>query len=476
MANFNMPLLLACFWGLSQMPATAQNGAPLPPSSPAYNATPAHMWEFGLHAGAAMGFTDIDVVPNWGAGFHFRRALDYVFSIRGEALYSVLKNEDRQDGATQTDFQSGSLQMLVSFSNLRWTNKRTRMANFYGFAGGGVNHFKVKVVNRISPQLAQVDAVQTHADLGVGIAFRLSDRFNIGFETKASMLFGKNADRLDGIDRQDNDIFNYSSVRLNFNIGNKDKLSEPLYWVNPMDVILNDVSELKKRKEVAMTDSDGDGVIDFLDQDSDTPPNVTVDTRGIPLDSDADGVPNYLDDEPFLNPEKVAVQKGQPTYPTSNEVRSIVREEMGNSPGTGTGAGAGSLANWFLPMIHFNIDSDKIRYADYGNLASIAKVMKNNPNLRVVVTGFTDKTASDTYNLDLSFKRAKTAITHLVNVHGIPRSRLILNYNGEEGTLVPTYGSTIMNRRVEFQVASGNDVDMENPVPVSEKNGKKRGY
>ncbi|MFQ5448265.1 MAG: hypothetical protein ACE5FF_15170, partial [Saprospiraceae bacterium] len=217
MANIRLPISLVCILGLSQMPALSQNGTSLS-SLPVYSATPAHMWEFGLHGGAALGLSDIDYVPNWGAGFHFRRALDYVFSIRGEGLYSVLKNEDRQDGATQTDFQSGSLQMLVSFNNLRWTNSRTRNVNFYGFAGGGVNHFKVKVISKISPQLAPVDVVQTHADLGLGLAFRLSDRFNIGFETKASMLFGKNADRLDGIDRQDNDIFNYSSVRLNFNL------------------------------------------------------------------------------------------------------------------------------------------------------------------------------------------------------------------------------------------------------------------
>ena len=479
MANINMPLLLVCFGGLTLMPVTAQNGAPLPPPAPAYSATPSHMWELGLHSGAAIGFTDIDAVPNWGAGFHLRRALDYVFSIRGEALYSVLKNEDQQDGATQTDFQSGSLQMLISFNNLRWTSSRTRMANFYGFAGGGISHFKVKVVNKISPQLAPADAVQTHADLGVGIAFRLSGRFNIGFETKTSMLFGKNADRLDGIDRQDNDIFNYSSIRLNFNIGNKDKLSEPLYWVNPMDVILNDVSELKKRKDVAMTDTDGDGVIDFLDQDSNTPPNVAVDTRGISLDSDTDGVPDYLDNEPFVNPEKVAMQKGLlPTYNTGDEIRKIVREEMGNYAGADAGANtdSGNLANWFLPMIHFNIDSDQLRYADYGNLASIATVMKDNPGMRIVVTGFTDKTASDTYNLDLSFKRAKAAISHLVNVHGIPRSRLILKYNGEDAPLVPINGSTIMNRRVEFRVAYGDEVDLENPVPVKRKNEKEKGY
>jgi len=51
-----------------------------------------------------------------------------------------------------------------------------------------------------------------------------------------------------------------------------------------------------------------------------------------------------------------------------------------------------------------------------------------------------------------------------------------LKYNGEDAPLVPINGSTIMNRRVEFRVAYGDEVDLENPVPVKRKNEKEKGY
>ena len=106
-------------------------------------------------------------------------------------------------------------------------------------------------------------------------------------------------------------------------------------------------------------------------------------------------------------------------------------------------------------MVHFNNDSYSIRYSDYPNLKSVATIMKNNPSIRVLVKGFTDKTNNDRYNTKLSYNRAKSAIEHLVQNYGISRDRLVLNYGGEENTLVPSSGSSLMNRRVEFSVAEG---------------------
>ncbi len=432
-----------------------------------------------------MSFGDVDFEPNWGAGFHVRKAIDYVFSVRGEAFYGKLKQKNNYDGTSESTVQTGSLQMLLSINNLVWNNVQRRKTNVYAFIGGGVSRFEVDAIQQLSPYLRTVKpTVQTHLDGGIGISFRLSDRFNLGLESKALAIFGKDSDLLDGVARQDNDVMGYASLRLNFNLGNRNTKSEPLYWVNPMDVIMQDISELKNRPAFDLTDSDGDGVIDLLDQDNTTPPGVVVDTRGLPLDSDGDGIPNYQDDEPYLPKSSKVITRQDGERPLNNEkeIRKIVGDELenivygGKGGGTGKSTFGGGINEWFLPIIHFNIDSYKIRYADYGSLASVAHVMKSNPDLRILVTGFTDKTASDKYNLELSFRRAKAAIEHLVNVHGIPRSRLLLNYNGEDSPLVPATGSTVMNRRVEFRAATEEDVEMENPLPYSKMNSKKSGF
>lgn len=494
-------------------------------TQPPYRPTPAHMWEFGLHGGTAMSFGDVDFVPNFGGGFHIRKAIDYVFSIRGDAMLAKLKQQDKVNGTSESTVQSGSLQMLVSINNLVWNNVSHRKTNVYTFVGVGITRFEVNATQIINHDLKNVSPkVQTHLDGGLGVAFRISERFNLGIEAKAIALFGKNADLVDGVSRKNKDAIGYGSVRLNFNLGNINTKSEPLYWVNPMDNIMQDITELKNRPVFDLTDSDGDGVIDLLDQDNTTPPGVVVDTRGLPLDSDGDGIPNFQDEEPFypLNGKlangSIAPQAGNRPIRSEEDVRKVVQEEMdkiaqnggntshtnadnsGNTNGSNNSsrtskdgkmtndgnnnAGnsskrpsyAGAITEWFLPIIHFNIDEYKIRYSEYGNLASVAHVMKANPDMTIVVTGFTDKTASNEYNLELSYRRAKAAIEHLVNVHGIPRSRLLLNYNGEDSPLVPSTGSTIMNRRVEFRAANDDDIEMENPVPISKKNSKRDGF
>ena len=438
---------------------------------PPYRPTPAHMWEFGLHGGTAMSFGDVDFEPNWGAGFHVRRAIDYVYSLRGEAFYGKLKQKNTSDGTSESTIQTGSLQLLVSINNLIWNNVPRRKTNFYTFIGGGVSRFEVDAIQPISSYLNAVEpTVQTHLDAGIGIAFRISDRFNLGFEAKALTFFGRDADLLDGVARKNNDVLGYGSVRLNFNLGNKNTKSEPLYWVNPMEIIMQDITELKNRPAFDLTDSDGDGVIDLIDQDNTTPQGVVVDTRGLPLDSDGDGIPNFQDDEPYLpkGSKVVTWKEGQTPIGSEEDVRRVFGEELEKHAGEGSGRKGilgGGISEWFLPIVHFNIDSYKVRYADYGSLSSVAHVMKSNPDIKIVVTGFTDKTASEQYNIELSYRRANAVIEHLVNVHGIPRSRLLLQYNGEDSPLVPLSGSTLMNRRVEFRAATSEDAEMKAPTP-----------
>ncbi len=440
-----------------------------------YAGTPPHMWELGLNGGTFISFGDVDFEPGYGGGFHFRKALDYVFSLRADAQFGVFKGNDTE-GTHETDFRTGSLQLLMSINNLIWNNDAKRMFNLYLLAGAGMNSFSTDVSGSNMQTTDHKWIPQIEA--GLGAAFRVSDKVNIGLDTKFLLFLGAGfrADLLDGIIAADNDVPSYTSLRVNFNIGNPDKKSEPLYWVNPMDVVLAEISELKARPSFDLTDTDGDGVIDMLDQEPNTPPTATVDTRGISLDSDSDGIPDYKDQEPYSPPGQAVDLSGvavKTVYPTKDDVREIVKSELdnynlsdpsGNHSSTGRAQNNHSaLADWFLPMIHFDVDKFEVRYADYSHLANVARVLQSHQDLRIVVTGFTDKTASNKYNYLLSYKRAKATIDHLVRVHNVPRNRLILQYSGEHDNLVPESGSSYMNRRVEFKVAAGEEFEMERP-------------
>lgn len=440
-----------------------------------YSATPPHMLEFGLNVGSFISFGDIDFEPGYGVGLHIRKALDYVFSLRADGNLGKIKGRNFE-GSHTTNFASGSLQLLMSVNNLVWSADATRKVNFYLLAGAGMNTFSTKVEG--SSLQAAAYSVVPHIEAGVGLAYRLTDRINIGLDTKLYMLLGAGirADLIDGIAENDNDIPTYSSLRINFNIGNKEKRTEPLYWVNPMDIVLNDISELKARPTFDLADADEDGIIDMIDQEPNTPIGAPVDTRGIAMDSDGDGIKDYEDVEPFSPPGYSTDTQGKSAqksgdYVTREEVQGMIDKSLKDYE-LPKGAAGASLAEWFLPMIHFGIDSYTIRFADYGHLANIANVLKANADISIIVMGFTDKTASDAYNEILSYKRARAAIEHLVSIHNISRDRMILKYNGEQDALVPASGSSYMNRRVEFNIAAGNEVDMA--YPADDNSGKGR--
>lgn len=430
-------------------------------------ATPEHKWELGIHTGHAFIAGDINFTPSFGAGIHVRRALDYIFSIRGEILFSKLEgNDDHNDRGFTADWFGGSLQGVLSLNSLKW-DKRERKTNIYLFAGPNVqNHSatyneKGKIIRELASEL------NLAFDIGAGLAFKISPKLNIGIEHKAAITFGNRADLLDGYNTSGNtvttyrDIFNYSSIRLNFNLGSDSK-AEPLYWLNPLDLVLQDISELKVRPVLDLTDTDGDGIIDMMDVEKESPEGAIIDTRGATLDSDSDGIADHMDKEPFSPPgyqydaEGVA-QKPDPHYTTRDQVQDMIDAALNDFDVT-----EGALVDWFLPMIHFDIDKYTIKNAQYGDLASIAQVMKANPSIRIVATGYTDKTASAQYNTMLAYNRAKSTIEHLATQHGISRSRLVLNYSGENDALVPVQGNSYMNRRVEFKVAT-TETEMSRP-------------
>lgn len=127
------------------------------------------------------------------------------------------------------------------------------------------------------------------------------------------------------------------------------------------------------------------------------------------------------------------------------------------------GANGVSVTDLFLPMIHFGSNSSNVKYADYGTLATIARLMKGNATLRIAIIGHADQTGDEAQNDVLSYDRANAVVEHLVNNHDVARGRLLLTWRGQTEPLVPSTNS-YMNRRVEFRVAAPNEIEMDPPA------------
>lgn len=260
---------------------------------------------------------------------------------------------------------------------------------------------------------------------GMGAQFRLSKRVNIAIEDRISQPWSD--DLLDGqrwaaqilgdpVFTPKNDGVNFLSVGLNFNLGNARKNVEPMYWLNPMDHMMNELSYPRHMilPEPILGDDDADGIANQFDKCPGTPAGLAVDSHGCPMDTDGDGVPDDRDKELIT-----------PTY-----CQPVDADGVGKCPcpeGCGTAApacgtiGAGSIG--------FDNNSAKIRPAASAQLATLASQMSANPTCRVVVTGAGNESKAQQQR---SWDRVNAIIVYMTEKHGIDRNRFIFQY-GQAG-------------------------------------------
>lgn len=102
--------------------------------------------------------------------------------------------------------------------------------------------------------------------------------------------------------------------------------------------------------------------------------------------------------------------------------------------------------------IYFDVNKDIVKPESYGALNDIAKILKENPDVRVRITGHTDSDGADAANLDLSKRRGASVKNELVKSFGIDASRLESDGKGESAPIAPndTPSNKSLNRRVEF--------------------------
>jgi len=102
--------------------------------------------------------------------------------------------------------------------------------------------------------------------------------------------------------------------------------------------------------------------------------------------------------------------------------------------------------------IYFDVNKDVVKSESYGTLNDIAKVLKENPTVRIKIVGHTDADGADTANLDLSKRRGASVKNELVKTFGIDASRIESDGLGETKPIAPndTPANKALNRRVEF--------------------------
>ena len=498
---------------------------------------------FGLHLRKAINYTlsvRLDGWYNSSKGFDARPILpstlrvERLFAQNNNGIDGYVNEGGRVHRNYRTSIVGGSIEGLINIGNLLFHQPRNKY-NFYAVVGIGLNIPSTKVDLLNGSSLYNFESVTSglnldtqkdrrearknlkdlldgdyeteggvetnvialgddktvipHLNFGLGISRKFSERVNLGIEWQ---IIVADNDLYDGFeyrtqfDETNNlDIPHYISARLGINLGDFSKKTEPLYWLNPISGPLNDLAEVKARPLLDLTDTDGDGIIDMLDQEINSQDGAPVDTRGVVLDSDGDGIADFQDQEPFSAPgyevDENGVARVDLPYLTEEEVNDLINQKVANI-----------RTDWFLPMIHFDLDKYYVKPEFYGQLHHVATVLKMHPGLKVVVTGSADVRNPGDYNAVLSYRRAQATIDFLMDKYDFPRDRFVLQFTGEDVPLVPDLPDNhaiskqlemqqYMNRRVEFRVASPDDENMDEPegpdagegTPGSSREGSK---
>lgn len=209
------------------------------------------------------------------------------------------------------------------------------------------------------------------------------------------------------------------------------------------------------RGEVAMADSDNDGVSDATDQCPGTPAGVRVDARGCPLvlDADGDGVPDNADRCPNT-PANVAVDAAGCPRDRDRDGVADYLDKCPNTPAGSTVDARGCPQKIVVRDISFALNSAEITAQSRASLDRVLLGIKDNPALtQITVTGHTDSSGDADYNKDLSDRRAK-AVADYLRDNGLSGVTIDSVGMGEENPVASnaTAEGRAQNRRVEIDL------------------------
>jgi outer membrane protein OmpA-like peptidoglycan-associated protein len=107
---------------------------------------------------------------------------------------------------------------------------------------------------------------------------------------------------------------------------------------------------------------------------------------------------------------------------------------------------------WVTHGILFDVNSANIKPESYGTLKQLADVLKENPEVKVKIVGYTDADGDEAKNLDLSKQRAASVKDALAKEFGIGADRMETDGKGEAEPIDSnkTPEGKANNRRVEF--------------------------
>jgi len=312
------------------------------PKSADYNT-----WDISGHFGITYPYTDISASSkrNFALGIDVTKFISHTFALQARFMRGTISGIDEYNPeysfSTTFDYDI-TLNAIVQFGNISFIEKNKKLSA-YATIGFGVIHFSPDVYtdggyvsqkglySQYTQPLVPMDYSSTTnivVPLGVGLKYRVSDRVSINMEYSYRAT---NSDKLDGFYKllSSHDNFSYFSAGAIYHLG---KQREVLEWVNPMEIVYDDMNELKTKIIQLTLDTDMDGVPDVNDREPETPAGNKVYGDGTSVTGNSGNVQGNNYTKPPVVRETVAAPVQVEPAKTDNVSQTPVSTGMPSNP------------------------------------------------------------------------------------------------------------------------------------------------
>lgn len=401
-------------------------------------------WFFGVKGGATFFLSPLKSNPfSWGAAASLGKQLNSKTALRVDYLYGNLKSDGdfsqmNPDGsyyyntlASNVDFMEIAMVLKLSVNDFFYSRSPKYLRELYVFGGGAYTMFRTKITDKDGKFVTgtgysvsgeqEAMAGSVAVPLGIGVTYKLGSSDIVNLNAEFGYRFAQ-TEGLDGGLTGNTSNYTFSSLGLLFNLG-KPTLS-------PQQITSDQV-----RQDVTEEISDK-----F---------NKEIDNK---IASGTKPLKEELAKQSVLvagNQEQLAILQEEMEARTE-----AIKEQIGGKHEGGTSGTSGSTGNYSgvggidVVSVYFAFNSTYITPAMEREIATLAKVLKKNKNLKLEIVGNASNIGSPEYNLQLSQKRAEAVLSILVNEFKISADRLNISNNGLTDPLAENIKS--INRRVDL--------------------------
>ena len=355
--------------------------------------------------------------------FHASGGLRYMFNnkygIKVDGGFDRIKNDEFGSNGNsfefRTNYMRSSLQLILDIGRAFKFENFSNHVSLLFHTGGGLSQIKSvddglsdKMFNYVvgfTPQIKLGNRVALVAD--ISFIWHIYQQYTFDMTQSHSQR---------GFDG----FLANGSLGLNFYLGKNETHMDWAYTpcfpdMSYLDVEIKKLDSTNQNLTKKLRDDDGDGIINVMDDEPNTPKGNTVDCKGKTIDLSVNPDPT-----PDPDPTPVIIDKSNLTT---------------------------------IGDINFGLNQSYVQGKFYNVLNETANILKSDASLNILLTGHADITGGEDLNLVLAKKRAESIKKYLIS-RGINASRIEAVSFGETKPkfLSTTAAGRALNRRVEVYI------------------------